>query len=166
METPLRPEVQAEQLPKVSSTSSRAREPATLYRDEVSGVVEGGLGLFLQHLELDASFAQGQFRGFRIMRLSPPDYWQGVDLRPGDVVTRVNGMSIERPFEAHRAFTSLKTADQLVVNYLRAGEPRQLVYRIKPRPVASSTPAPKAKGRSAVQGAAAPGKASGAQPDS
>jgi hypothetical protein len=110
------------------------RKAATLFRDEVARVIDGGLGRFLQHVEVDASLEHGHFRGFRILRLTPPDYWQGVDLAPGDVVTQVNGMSIERPPEAHRAFVALKTADRLVVSYLRAGEPRELVYHIADRP--------------------------------
>jgi len=114
------------------------REPRTLYRDEVSQVVDAGLGYFLQHVEVDAALEHGSFQGFRILSLAPPDYWHGVDLKPGDVVTLVNGMTIERPFEAHEAFSSLKTADELVVTYLRAGQPRQLSYRIteRPKPVA------------------------------
>ena len=116
------------------------REPKTLYRDEVSQVVDAGLGYFLQHVEVDAELEHGSFRGFRILSLAPPDYWHGVDLKPGDVVTLVNGMTIERPVEAHQAFSSLKTADQLVVSYLRAGQPRQLTYRIKERPKPAARP--------------------------
>lgn len=121
--------------PPAASVGRQApREPATFYRDEVSQVVDAGLGYFLQHVEVDAQLEHGNFRGFRILRLAPPDYWDGVDLKPGDVVTLVNGMPIERPVEAHRAFSALRTADQLVVSYLRAGQPRQITYRIKDRP--------------------------------
>ena len=128
------PIAKAEQA-RASGTMPKApREPATLYRDEVMLVVDAGLGRFLQHLEVDASLEHGRFEGFRILRLTPPDFWQDVDLRPGDVVLDVNGMSIERPLEAHRAFVSLKTAERLVVNYRRGGERRELVYRIKSRP--------------------------------
>lgn len=134
MDTPIQPK-QAHRAP-VSSRRALGERRA-LYRDEVSSVVDAGLGRFLQHLEVDATLEHGRFQGFRILRLMPPEFWQGVDLRPGDVVTRVNGMSIERPPEAHRAFTSLKQADHLVVSYLRAGERRELVYPIRDRPMPS-----------------------------
>ena len=120
------------------------RPPATLYRDEVNAVVDAGLGSFLQRGEVDASLEHGHFRGFRILRLQPPEYWRGVDLEPGDVVTQVNGMDIERPPQAHRAFASLKTAPRLVVTYRRAGEQRQLVYRIQERTPAGQRHAPAA----------------------
>ena len=124
--------------PVASSARGTPREPATLYRDEVSEVVDAGLGYFLQHVEVDAQLEHGNFRGFRILSLAPPEYWHGVDLKPGDVVTQVNGMPIERPIEAHQAFSALKTADRLVVSYLRAGQPRQLTYQIKERPKPAS----------------------------
>ena len=126
--------------PRVGAAHEAPRDPATLYRDEVSAVVDAGLGYFLQHVEVDAQLEHGTFRGFRILSLEPPDYWRGVDLKPGDVVTLVNGMPIERPVEAHQAFSALKTADRLVVSYLRAGQPRELTYHIKdrPKPVARS----------------------------
>lgn len=126
--------------PAAASVRETPREPSTLYRDEVSEVVDAGLGLFLKHVEVDAQLEHGSFKGFRILQLAPPEYWHGVDLKPGDVVTRVNGMPIERPFEAHDAFTALKTADQLVVSYLRSGEPRQLSYQIKDRPKPAAGP--------------------------
>jgi hypothetical protein len=131
MDVPLAKSVQAR---AAGTTRQTPREPATLYRDEVALVVDEGLGRFLQRLEVDASLEHGRFEGFRILSLTPPEFWQGVDLRPGDVILDVNGMSIERPPEAHRAFVSLKTAERLVVNYRRGGERRELVYRIKSRP--------------------------------
>jgi S1-C subfamily serine protease len=118
-----------------------------LSRDEVTRVVDAGLGRFLQRVELDAILQGGRFAGFRILSLSPAAFWSGVDLQPGDVVTRVNGMSIERPPEAYRAFSSLKTADQLVVSYYRGGQPRELVFTIKEAPPDSAPdalPAPTA----------------------
>lgn len=126
--------LEAARPPAAAAGRETPREPATLYRDEVTRVVDAGLGYFLQHVEVDAQLEHGTFRGFRILSLAPPDYWRGVDLKPGDVVTQINGMPIERPVEAHQAFSALKTADRLVVSYLRAGQPRQLTYHIKDRP--------------------------------
>ena len=68
--------------------------------------------------------------------------WQGVDLVPGDVITRVNGMPIEQPTDAHAAFESLRSADKLVVSYLRDGKERELSYSIIEKPTAGAKPAP------------------------
>jgi S1-C subfamily serine protease len=52
----------------------------------------------------------------------------------GDVVTRVNGMPIERETEAYDAFQALRTAGEVRVSLLRGGVPRVLSYRIAERP--------------------------------
>lgn len=123
--------------------------PTTLERAEVDRVVDAGLGRFLQSVSVEASLVDGRFQGFRIVELRPSDAWRGVDLKVGDVVTRVNDMPIERPQEAYDAFVSLKKANALVVSYLRSGKPRELTLPIVgadtpsgPPPAAS--PAPKA----------------------
>jgi type II secretory pathway component PulC len=117
-----------------AKASGPARPKGVIYRDEVVKIVNGGLGRFLQHVDVEASLKGGKFEGFRIVELRPPGFWKGVDLGPGDVVTSVNGMPIEQPPDAYRAFQHLKTADELVITYLRGAEERRLVYRIVDRP--------------------------------
>ena len=103
-----------------------------LLRSAVRGTVAQGLGVFLQRLEVDEHpvLLAGKFRGFRITTLRGADFWTGVDLKPGDVVTGVNGFPIERPEQAQTAFESLVVASELRVAYDRGGEERELVYSI------------------------------------
>jgi S1-C subfamily serine protease len=110
------------------------RPPGVLWREDVVHAVDQGLGRFLQHAEVEPAIEEGQFVGHRIVSLVPPDYWQGIDLRPGDVVMRVNGMPIEQDIDAYRVFVGLKTADALRVSYLRGGAARELTLKIVPRP--------------------------------
>ena len=63
-------------------------------------------------------------------RRSGNSFWQGVDLKPGDVVFGVNGFPIERPEQAQTAFESLEVSSELRVDYERDGQPRELVYAI------------------------------------
>ena len=104
----------------------------TLARSAVRAVVDQGLGYFLQRVELDDHpvMAGGKFHGFRIASLRDPNFWAGVDLKPGDVVTGVNGFPIERPEQAQTAFESLEVASELKVAYDRDGQPHELVYAI------------------------------------
>jgi general secretion pathway protein C len=104
--------------------------PVTLRRQEMVQVVDAGLGRFLQKVDVEPSFANGRFQGFRIVELRPGSFWQSVDLQPGDVVLSVNGMPIERDKQAYDAFQTLRTARELRVDYLRDGQPRSLVYPI------------------------------------
>jgi type II secretory pathway component PulC len=103
-----------------------------LKRSAVHAAIGQGLGSFLQHVDLDDAPVRvgGHFRGFRVAGLRDPQFWAGVDLKPGDVVTRVNGFPIERPEQAQTAFESLEVASELRVSYERNGEPRELVYPI------------------------------------
>ena len=111
----------------------REAQPSNvLRRSALREVTSAGLGAFLQHVSLDDHpvFVAGKFHGFRITGLSDPSIWRGVDLRAGDVVTGVNGFTIERPENALEAFKSLEVASELRVDYERDGVPRELRYAI------------------------------------
>ena len=116
--------------------------PGALWRKDVDEVLEAGLGKFLQRADLRPELHEGTFVGFRIVELRPPAWWQGVDLVPGDVITRVNDKPIEQPTDAHAAFEALRKSDKLVVSYLREGQPRELVYSIIEKPGPGPSPAP------------------------
>lgn len=121
-----------------------APPPGAVWRDDVDVTVDAGLGWFLQLVEVEPSLEAGAFRGFRIVSLRPPSFWQGVDLRPGDVVVSVNGKPIERDDQAYQVFLSLKKSDEIRVKYLRAGRERELVYRILPPPADKTRTKPEA----------------------
>jgi type II secretory pathway component PulC len=116
--------------------------PGSLFRKDVTRTIDEGLGYFLQRVSVDADVNGGKFHGFRIVELRPPEYWRGVDLQPGDVVTLVNGMPIERDIDAYEAFQALRVAPELKVTLFRAGLPRELVYSIiDPDATAAAKPA-------------------------
>jgi type II secretory pathway component PulC len=118
--------------PKPESPPPVAANDHALPRSVVRSVVKGGLGLFLQRVTLDDQpvMKAGRFRGFRIAALRDPGFWNGVDLQPGDVIMRVNGLPIEHPEEALEAFHSLETATELRVAYERDGQMHELKYGI------------------------------------
>ena len=51
-------------------------------------------------------------------------------MRPNDVVRQVNGKPIEKPEQAFDVLSSLRTASELVVDFLRDGQPRKLTLQI------------------------------------
>jgi hypothetical protein len=125
-----------------SATSAKSKLAAhALARADVERVVDAGLGRFLAHVTLEPRLSAGKFTGWSIVALEPPELWRGVDLRPGDVVTKVNGLPIERETEAFDAFQAVRQAPALEVSYLRASQPRRLRFDI----VGAASPAlPKA----------------------
>jgi hypothetical protein len=116
--------------------------PGSIWRDELIDSLNVGLGSFLQHVEVEASLEDGRFKGFRILQLIPPGYWEGIDLERGDVVMSVNGMPIERETDAFAAFEALRSAKEIRVALLRAGAPRETVVSIVERPGVSPSSAP------------------------
>jgi S1-C subfamily serine protease len=103
------------------------RPTGALSRSNVVAIVDLGLGRFLQGVDTEPVVVDRRFIGFRLLRLYPDDpRFASVDLRAGDVVTRVNGQSIERPEQALQMWNGLRIASELAVDYLRDGEPRQL----------------------------------------
>ena len=117
--------------PKPPAPAPAARGPlTTLKRGDVVSVIDSGFGNFLQRVQVEPSLMDGRFRGWTIVDLRPTGFWEAVDLKPGDVVTSVNGLPIERDTEAFDAFESLRTADALAVAYVRDGAPHTLSYRI------------------------------------
>lgn len=138
--------------------------PGALWRKDVDQVLDAGLGLFLQRADLKPQLHEGTFVGFRVVELRPPAWWQGVDLLVGDVVTKVNGMPIEQPTDAHAAFESLRKSDKLVVSYLRADQPRELTYTIIDKPGTPKAPAAAAAPAATQPAADAPGTPAPAAP--
>lgn len=98
-------------------------------RSSVDSTLKAGLGKFLAHVEVEAQVDKGKFVGWKIVELRG-DMWEGVDLKPGDVVTRVNGFKIERDYEANAAFKSLSVASEIRVNVLREGKPVEIRFAI------------------------------------
>jgi hypothetical protein len=102
--------------------------------------------MFLQQVGVEASVNDGQFEGFRIMRLQPENFWRAVDLQVGDIVVGINGQAIETEVQAFQALESLRIAPELRVYLLRAGKPRELRFPIvgapAPKAVKDSQPLP------------------------
>jgi type II secretory pathway component PulC len=101
-------------------------------RGDLVAVLDAGLGRFLQGVGTEAHLDSGRFVGFRLTRLYPDDErFSAVDLRAGDTVVRVNGRSIERPEQAMRVWQELRVASELMIEYVRSGEPRELRFTIE-----------------------------------
>lgn len=104
--------------------------PNSVRRSKVRATVARGLGAFLGDVTLDERpvFLAGKFRGFRIVELRGP--LKASSLLPGDVVTRINGMPIERPEQALEVFRSLEVASEIRVEFDRNGEPKNARFSI------------------------------------
>lgn len=112
-----------------------------LKRADVVRVVDQGFGKFLQDAELEVQYSEGRYVGYRLVRIHNAERYRGAGLEPGDVITQINGKSIEREEQAFEVFRSLRDAPFLEVSYLRQGEPMRLSLPIVGEPMASAPPA-------------------------
>jgi type II secretory pathway component PulC len=105
--------------------------PGAIRRAELARVLDASPGYFLQHVQTEPRFAHGRFFGWRVVSFFPGDArFAGIDLQAGDVVTRINGKSIEQPDQFMAVWTELRTSKELVVDVERAGAPRKLRWTI------------------------------------
>lgn len=100
-------------------------------RAELDRVLAGSPGAFLARVDADPVLEGRRFVGWRIRSLFAGDArFAGCALRPGDVVTRVNGLPIERPEQFAAAWDALRGASALSVDVLRDGRPGTLTFPI------------------------------------
>ncbi|MEM9192913.1 MAG: hypothetical protein AAGF12_27305 [Myxococcota bacterium] len=100
-------------------------------RSDLTVVLDAGLGRFLQGVETEPHVDGGRFVGFRVLSFYPEEpRFEGLDLEPGDVIRRVNGQSIERPEQALRVWNGLRVASELLIEYQRGEEERELRFEI------------------------------------
>jgi len=114
------------------SDDAEAPPPETeLHRAALDELLARGPAYVLAMVQTDSVMANGRFTGFKIVsfRTALPAY---LELAPGDVVTRVNDLPIERPEQFFDVFEKLKTATEVKFDILRDGAPKTLAYPIVP----------------------------------
>jgi len=115
----------------VSADVEAAPVETELHRAALDELLAKGPAYVLAMVQTDSVMAGGRFTGFKIVsfRTALPAY---LELAPGDVVTRVNDLPIERPEQFFEVFEKLKTATEVKFDILRDGAPKTLVYPIVP----------------------------------
>jgi type II secretory pathway component PulC len=115
----------------VRETYASPATEGTIARAELLPILDGGFGRFLQGVVTEPHLEGETFVGFRLTSLYPDDpRFASLDLRPGDTVVRVNASPIERPEQALAVWNGLRVASELVVEYRRGDETRELRFAI------------------------------------
>lgn len=110
-----------------------------LRREDVLAVLSAGPPAFLQTVDVEpVTTPQGRFAGWRVVALNAPG-WSDGDVKPGDVVTRVNNRDIETPAQFFEVFQSLAFAPALSVAVERSGQRIELRYPIDDDPSSAAT---------------------------
>jgi general secretion pathway protein C len=74
---------------------------------------------------------QGQPRGFRLLSLVPGSFLQKIGLQAGDVIQKVNGLTMNSPAEALQAFQQLQNESTVRLELLRRNRAATLTYELR-----------------------------------
>jgi general secretion pathway protein C len=74
----------------------------------------------------------GKLSGYRIYPAGNPSIFNQLGLKPGDVVTAVNGIPLTDPAQSMRVLSTIKTSDQISVSLLRNGQMQTQVLQMPP----------------------------------
>ncbi len=113
--------------PGAGAVPINAAAPGHLARGDVERVLRQGPPWLLRRVVPEEVIREGKFVGWRLLSL--PEDWK-VDLKNGDIVTKVNGLSIERPDDLWSAWMQMQSAVELRVSIERDGKPHDLVMPI------------------------------------
>ncbi|MGQ4807992.1 hypothetical protein NKDENANG_01358 [Candidatus Entotheonellaceae bacterium PAL068K] len=91
----------------------------------------GDFGGLTSQARLMPYIVQGQSQGFRVMRLKGGSMLQKIGLQNGDVITKVNGLSITSPAEALQVFQQLHSASIVRLQLLRRNRDTTLTYELR-----------------------------------
>ena len=88
------------------------------------------LGTLSRQVRVTPHSIQGRPSGFRLTRLRP-GLLQRIGLLNGDVLQRVNGLDINSPEEALRAYQAVQSESTVRLEILRRNSPTTLTYEIR-----------------------------------
>jgi type II secretory pathway component PulC len=89
-------------------------------RAALDEAIAAGPGALLAQVRVEAVRGRKGFHGWRLLAVPPSP----AGLEAGDVLTRVNGKTLERPEHLSALFESLRGASEIVVESERGGVPR------------------------------------------
>jgi general secretion pathway protein C len=118
-------------LPKepASSAAPRAQRPAPIARRNVPSmqdVVTQNAGTITEIIRPQPYMPNGELKGYRIYPGRNREQFIGLGLKPGDLVTEINGMALNNPAQAMEMFRALADTTQVTVTIDRDGQPQTL----------------------------------------
>ena len=107
-----------------------AEEPAAPVWEQLPEA-PAGPGPILSHMDVTAEHAGNRFVGWRLVAFDPQHRdFDGVDLRPGDVLVALNGIALVKPDDLETVWEQLRDTDVIVADLIRDGARFQLTWTV------------------------------------
>ncbi len=73
----------------------------------------------------------GKMQGFKLISIATSCLFDRIEIKNGDIVTEVNGVSLKDPAQGFRLYQSLQEERTTTINIMRNGEPITRIVRVK-----------------------------------
>lgn len=77
------------------------------------------------------NYKGGKVNGFKLVGMKPGSLYYDLGIRPGDIITSVNGKPLDSPNRALELYQQLNNLDKVVLGVERNGQDRSLTFSIK-----------------------------------
>ena len=124
-----RPVARTVNAPPKLPVSSYPRQ-LTLQSDQIESALNN-LDQLMDQAQIRPYIEEGRPSGISITGIKPNTVFRKMRLRNGDIITGVNGSSIETVEDAMKIFSDLRSASELQVEIKRRGQKRILNYKIE-----------------------------------
>lgn len=124
--------LEALKLPQTEATAGspqprrQSRTRLTPAAPSVTDVLTSNASQFTQIISPRPYFVGGQQRGYRLYPGSDRKQFAALGLRPGDIVTEINGTPLNNPTQGAQIFSQLGDAQSITVTLERGGEQQTL----------------------------------------
>jgi general secretion pathway protein C len=104
-------------------------DPAGAF-NRVQKVIQDHPNIIGDIMSPQAVLAQGKLRGYRVYPGTNSQAFQKLGLRPGDLVTAINGTTLDDPTRSSEILNTLSTASDARVTVMRSGRQQDLVLNL------------------------------------
>jgi general secretion pathway protein C len=94
--------------------------------ERVQQIMRENPGILTQVIQRQAVFSEGKLRGMRVYPGTSPEAFNRLGLKPGDLVTAINGSSLDDQSRSNEIFNSLSGAAEARVTVMRGGTQQEL----------------------------------------
>jgi general secretion pathway protein C len=107
-----------------------AQAAPTVSTDRVQQIMRENPAIISQVIQRQAVFADGKLRGMRVYPGSNPQAFSKLGLRPGDLVTAINGTSLDDQTRGNEIFNTLGNSADARITVIRGGSQQDLVLNL------------------------------------
>src|ERR1700730_15822445 len=133
LETLMLPRQLAGSRPMAAARRTGGADPRTVAAvDNIRRLVQQDPGILDQVLRTVASYdnAAGKLRGFRAYPGRNRAIFNKLGLKPGDLVTAINGTVLDDPQHSQEVFNTIQTSDHVTVTIERGGQKQDITLNI------------------------------------